>query len=381
MKKALTLTLVLVMIISAMSVAVSAQGYDAPTTGGKTIFLVEDMMYEGDPGTQGHGAIIKPTMTALKSGKPLTYAGLDIVQDKYKGLDCVKVTPIDGKVTGYFDFNYYQWDSEFYMPSLDCSQYKWLKIKYAYNEKAKMDYMMFFASKDVTPLGVNDLLTNGYTTWDIANGNGEWMETIVNLDDIIFEDGTTWSESTVRQFRIHLFEGNDDPDAVCYIAGFGFVKTEEEAKAWDYTAAGTTDTSAADKAAAEKAAAEKAAAEKAAAEKAAAEKAAAEKAAAEKAAAEAAAKAAEAAKKAEEAAAAAAAEDASEEVKAAAEAAKAEAEAAAAAAKAAEDTANAAASAAQTQSAAQTSDYTVVAVIAAVAALAAFAVAKKKFNA
>lgn len=340
--KVLALVLVLAMILSAMSIIVSAEGYDAPLPGGRVLFGVEEMMYPGDEGTKFHGAIVKPDVWNPIDGKYETYTGVKLEKTTYKGVDCVAVSLQDDVTTGYFDFSYYQWNATYYMPSLDASKYSWLTIKYAYNDAGSdMSYFKFHASKDVTPLGAS-VLKSAYKTWDIVNGKGEWQTTTVYLGDMIFEDGTLWDENTVRQWRIHMFEGNTNPDAVCYIAGFGFFETEEAAKAWDYKTTGATDSSADDEAA--KAAAEAAA--KADATE------------AEKKAAEEAAKAAEEAKKAAEAA----------------EAAKTAADNAAA------EATDAAKNAGTTGSAAQTGDYTVVAVIAAVIALGALAVSKKKFS-
>ncbi len=368
--KVLALVLVLAMILSAMSIIVSAEGYDAPLPGGRVLFGVEEMMYPGDEGTKFHGAIVKPDVWNPIDGKYETYTGVKLEKTTYKGVDCVAVSLQDDVTTGYFDFSYYQWNATYYMPSLDASKYSWLTIKYAYNDAGSdMSYFKFHASKDVTPLGAS-VLKSAYKTWDIVNGKGEWQTTTVYLGDMIFEDGTLWDENTVRQWRIHMFEGNTNPDAVCYIAGFGFFETEEAAKAWDYKTTGATDSSADDEAA--KAAAEAAA--KAEAEAKAKAEAAAKAEAEAKAAAEAAAKAdaTEAEKKAAEEAAKAA-----EDAKKAAEAAEA---AKTAADNAAAEATDAAKNAGTTGSAAQTGDYTVVAVIAAVIALGALAVSKKKFS-
>ena len=329
--KILALALVIVMLVS--SAAITTSALDAPAPGGKNLFTVADIMYQGDPGTKHHNAFVHPTYI-LPTGKTAHWTGIYMEETTYLGVNCVAVS-IDPDATGWYlsplmDFNYYQWDSEYYNPSLDATKYKYLKIKYAYNEDASaVEYMKFWASKDVTPLGVSNLKA-GVKNFDIVNSQ-EWQEIIVDLSDVIFEDGTMWDENTIRQFRLQLFEFNESYDAVCYVAGFGFFETEEEAKAWDYTT-----TNVADKAAEE---ASKQAEEEAAA-KAAEEAAAAE--AAAKAEAEAKAKAeAEAAKAAEEAA-----KKAAEEAAAAEAAAKAEAEAAA---KAAEEAAKAAAEAADAE--------------------------------
>lgn len=403
--KILAFVLVLAMMLTTASIVASAEGYDVITPGGRHLFNANAIMYPGDEGTKYHGAFVQPTTWNPVDQCYEHWTSTTFERTTYKGVDCVKIG-IDPEQPGVplMDFNYYQWNSTFYMPSLDAAKYSWLKIKYAYGENTDMSYIKYHASKDVSPLGAS-ILKSGYKTWDIVNGAGEWQETIVYLGDIIFEDGTLWTENSIRQFRFHMFEGLDfaaNPDACVYMAGFGFFETEEEAKAWDCVTGGdpvatsAPDTSAEDaaKAEAEKAAAEEAA-KKAAEEKAAAEAAAkaaeeaAKKAAEEKAAAEAAAKAAaeEAARLAEEAAKA----DADEAAKAAAEeAAKKAAEAQAAAeaaakaeeeaAKAQEDAANAAANVPTAPVAPVTSDYTVIAIIASVIALGALVVAKKRFS-
>lgn len=399
--KILAFVLVLAMIVTSAAIVSSAAGYDAPLAGGRTQWSPDDIMYPGDEGTKYHGAFVQPDVWNPVDGQYEHWTGVVFEKTTYNGVDCVKVSidPEGNTLVPMMDFNYYQWNSEYYMPSLDATKNSWLKIKYAYNDAAKdISTFKFHGSKDVTPLGAS-VLKNAYKQVDIVNGNGAWQELVIDLSDMIFEDGTMWNENTIRQFRLQMFEENTNPDAVCYIAGFGFFESEDAAKAWNYTTTGTTtttpDTSAADAEAAKKAAEEKAAAEAAAKAAEEAAKKAAEEAAAKKAAEEAAAKAAEeAAKAAEEAAAAAAAADADEAAKAAAEAAKkaaeeaaaaaaaakAESEAADAAAKAAEDTANAAANAATTTTSSQTSDYTVIAVIASVLALGALVASKKRFS-
>ena len=219
-----------VLMVLAMSVSISA--LDAPAPGGDHIFNADRMM-KFDDGTRFHNGIVNGGIINPGTGAPSTYAGVKFDIDTYKGEKCVKVELLEEKVTGYFDFNYYQWNAEYYNPSLDSPKYPWLRVRYAYNDSAAdIDCMKFYASKDSPVLGVT--VGAGMKIFDIANGNGEWMDTVVNLEDIIYEDGTAWSETTIRQFRLYMFEYNENPEAVCYIAGFGFFETEEEAKSYDF---------------------------------------------------------------------------------------------------------------------------------------------------
>lgn len=231
----ISFVLTIIMIASAFSLLVNADSYSSPTPGGQHIFGVDEIMYPGHPGTKYHNAFIHPDVWNPIDGwyEHWTHAYFD--ETTYKGVDCVKVS-IDPASPGIplLDFNYYQWNASGYEPSLDATKYEWLKIEYAYGGGADMDYMKFFASKDVKPLGASNL-KSAFKTWDIANGNGEWKETVVYLGDMIFEDGTSWDENTIRQFRLHFFEDlnvNQNPGACIYIAGFGFFETEAEAEAW-----------------------------------------------------------------------------------------------------------------------------------------------------
>ena len=225
----LSLVLAALMVLT-MSVAVSA--LDAPAPGGDHIFNADRMM-KFDDGTKFHNGIVNGGIINPGTGAPSTYAGLKFDIDTYKGEKCVKVELLEEKVTGFFDFNYYQWNAEAYNPSLDAPKYPWLRVRYAYNDAAAdIDCMKFWASMDAPVLGTT--IGAAFKIWDIANGNGEWMDTVVNLEDLIYEDGTAWAETTVRQFRIQMFEYNENPEAVCYIAGFGFFETEEAAKSYDF---------------------------------------------------------------------------------------------------------------------------------------------------
>ena len=199
---------------------------DAPIPDGSPLFEFERMITMDE--------IVNGGVFSEKYQKYRTYAGIQFFPDEYKGEKCVRVEPVEGKVTGYFDIGYYD-HTEAFGHSLDATKYSWLKVKYAYNDSAAdIDCMKFWASKDAPVLGMT--IGAAQKTWDIANGNGEWMETIVNVSDLIFEDGSAWDESTVRQIRLYMFEYNEVPEATCYIAGFGLFATEEEAEAYQFNA-------------------------------------------------------------------------------------------------------------------------------------------------
>ncbi|MBQ7821846.1 MAG: InlB B-repeat-containing protein [Clostridia bacterium] len=205
--------------------------YTSPLGGGNTYFGIDEMMYPGDHGTQFQNAIAKPGIWSPASGQYETFFGINMEESAYGNIKCVKVSLLDGYKTGYFDFNYYQHNCGYFMPSLDASQYKYLKIIYAYNNAASnVNYMKFWASKDVN---AGEPLMSAYKTFKISNGYGQWQSQVVKLDSMTFQDGTKWADNTVRQFRIQMFEGNTNPDAAFYVAGFAFFKTEEEANAWD----------------------------------------------------------------------------------------------------------------------------------------------------
>ena len=224
-KKLLSVLLVLTTLFT-MSLAIVAEEevLEAPIPDGSPLFEYERMIKMDE--------IVNGGVFSEKYQKYRTYAGIQFFPDEYKGEICVRVEPVDGKVTGYFDIGYYN-HMEAFGHSLDARKYSWLKVRYAYNEEAAdIDCMKFWASKDAPVLGTT--IGAAQKIWDIANGNGEWMETVVNLDDLIFEDGSVWNESTVRQIRLYMFEYNETADADCYIAGFGLFETEEEAKAYKF---------------------------------------------------------------------------------------------------------------------------------------------------
>ncbi len=197
-------------------------------TTGDHIFDAERMM-EFDAGSKFENGIVNGGIINPGTGAYSTYVGVKFDLDTYEGEKCVKVELLEEKLNGYLDFNYYLWNAESFKPALNAEKYQWLRIRYAYNDAASaVDSMRFYAYPATPELGTS--LGAAFKIWDITNGNGEWMDTVIRLDDLIFEDGTTWSDNAIRQFRIQMFDNNENPDSECYIAGFGFFETEEEAK-------------------------------------------------------------------------------------------------------------------------------------------------------
>ncbi len=195
------------------------------------IFDAERIM-QFDEGTRFENGIVNGGIINPGLGKRSTYIGIKFDKTTYKNEECVKVELLDGHFTGYFDFNYYQWDAKAKKPALDASKYSYLKIRYSYpNEYENIYAMKFWASKE-TALGKT--IGAGEKSFGIVNNGDGWSEAVVRVDGLTFADGTLWLESTIRQFRIYMFEGNTNPDAVCYIAGMGFFETKEEAEAYDF---------------------------------------------------------------------------------------------------------------------------------------------------
>ena len=228
MKKYVSIVLLVVLILSNMITVINAS--NIPTGRGKKIFNVEDIMYPGDEGTLFHNAFTQPTVMT-PSGTYEHWSGVYFTETSYKGIECVAVSidPESDTLSPVMDFNYYQWDSEYYNPSLDGGTGGWIKIMYAYNE-AGLDCgnISFWASKEVTPIATANL-KSGKRTFAFSGGSTEWQIDVFKLDGIMFEDGSRWEENRIRQFRLYMFNGNKNKDAVCYIGGIGFFESEAEA--------------------------------------------------------------------------------------------------------------------------------------------------------
>ncbi len=191
-----------------------------------------DRMMQFDKDTRFENGITNGGIITPGTGTYSTFVGIKFDKTVYRGENCVKVELLDGQTTGFFDFNYYQWNADAKKPALDCSRYRYLKLRYSYGDNAaNVSTMKFWASKE-TKLG--QTIGSAEKSFVIANNVDGWAEAVVRIDELVFADGTSWLENKLRQFRIYMFEGNTDPDAICYVAGFGFFETEEEAYGYDF---------------------------------------------------------------------------------------------------------------------------------------------------
>ena len=224
----------------ALTAAVSVSAItksDKPITGGNTVFTQKEIMYTGEPDAASawSNAFCNEDWT-----------GCRWTAETKDGVACVKVVPVAGKTNNYMDFNYYQWNNDKYYPSLDCSQYKYLKVKYMLNDSAAKTAgaSTFWASSDSPEL--SKTLSTGTISYDMpAAPPGKWQEVIVDLTGLKFngngDTNVAWTDKTIRQFRYYPF-GKTVPaaDAECYIQYIAFFKTEAEAKAFTGTTKTTT---------------------------------------------------------------------------------------------------------------------------------------------
>ncbi len=228
MKRKLTLTVLFVFLFALVSTAISVS---AKPIYGDHIFDSERMM-QFDEGTRFENGIVNGGIINPGLGTYSTYSGVKFDKETYCGERAVKVELLDGNTTGYLDFNYYQWDADAKKPALDASSYPYFKIRYASKGgSGNVTNFKFWASKE-TELGKT--IGEAALLFDAHDNVRAWTEIIISLEDLVFGDGTTWAENTVRQFRIYPFEGNTDPNAYCYIAGFGFFTTLEEALSYSF---------------------------------------------------------------------------------------------------------------------------------------------------
>lgn len=229
MKKLIATLLAAGMTLTA-AVSVSAiTKSDKPITGGNTVFTQKEIMYTGEPdaASKWSNAFCNEDWT-----------GCRWTAETKDGVECVKVVPVAGKSQNYMDFNYYQWNNDKYYPSLDCSQYRYLKIRYMLNDSAAKTAgeSQFWASTDSPEL--SKTLSTGTIGYKMPDPTaGKWQEVIVELSGLKFNGGTdsnaAWETKTIRQFRIYPF-GKTVPaaDAECYIQYIAFFKTEADAKAF-----------------------------------------------------------------------------------------------------------------------------------------------------
>lgn len=221
MKKVVSLLLLTAVLALSLTCTVSAAS--APVAGGPTTFLVDDIMYAGDPDTTWNHAFCNEDWTGCR----WTRATEDNV-------DCAMVVPVDGAGSNYMDYNYYQWNYTEYNPSLDASQYKYVKVRYKFNDTVAdgTSGMMWF-SKDVTPLGDSSILKTATVTFDMSFATNTWQTVTAYLGDAVFDDGSKWGDDSIRQFRWFPFGNQTAAQGnVCYIEYIAFFKTQQEADAF-----------------------------------------------------------------------------------------------------------------------------------------------------
>lgn len=224
MKKALSILLTTATILSA-AISVSAITMsDTPITGGATYWGQEEMMYTGEPAAASNwsNAFCNEDWTGA------------LWEEEWVGdVPCVKVVGVEGSSTCFMDFNYYQWNNDKYYPSLDGSEYSFIKIRYMLNDAGAKDLGTgkFWASEDAQELSTTE--DAAQITFDMPSAKAnEWQEVIVDLSSMQFGD-KAWADTTIRQFRVYPF-GDTVPsaDAVCYIEYIALFATEAEAKAF-----------------------------------------------------------------------------------------------------------------------------------------------------
>ncbi len=230
MKRKLTLSVLFILVLASVLCTALAVNADEVVYGDH-VFDAERMM-QFDEGTRFENGFVNGGIINPGLGTYSTYQGIKFESTVYEGEKAVKVELLDGAETGYFDFNYYQWDADAKKPALDASKYPYFKVRIYYDfESMPINFMKFWASKE-TDLGKTvDAAEQEFVIF--ANENG-WTDAIIRLDGLVFGDGTSWHNNTVRQFRLYMYEHYTDPNAVFYVAGMGFFETEEEALGYDF---------------------------------------------------------------------------------------------------------------------------------------------------
>ena len=200
MKKVITFITFVALVLAFVGVTLCPVSAD-DTVYGDHIFGAERIMYF-DEGTRFENGIVNGGIINPGTGAYSTYTGVKFDKTTYLGEEAVKVELLNGQTTGFFDFNYHQYNAEAEKPCLDASSYPYLKIRYAYVGAEDIYYMKFWAANKKE-------LGNSGTNFDVLIASprsaGEWQEAILYLEGMEFGDGTTWEENAVRQFRIHMF--------------------------------------------------------------------------------------------------------------------------------------------------------------------------------
>lgn len=229
MKKIIATLLCAVVLLSASLVSVSAiTKSDTPIVGGNTIFTVKEFIYEGEP------TATSPWSNAFCNEDWTGCRWSPVVED---GIDCIAVETVKGNGEHYMDFNWYQWNNDKYYPALDCSEYKFFKVKYKLNDVAAEVLAEIYEGAAEFVTKTQDVLGSG-GAWGILPytmtvASNEWVELIIPLSNTKF-NGTPWEEETIRQFMYYPFGSIMEPikGGICYIEYMAFFKTEAEAKAF-----------------------------------------------------------------------------------------------------------------------------------------------------
>ncbi|MBQ8509571.1 MAG: helix-turn-helix domain-containing protein [Clostridia bacterium] len=200
-----------------------------PIAGGSTFFSQTEFMYRGEPTAR------KPWCNAFcKAG----WTGVTWHAATEDGVKCICVMPVRGKddVNHILDFNYYQWDNDVYYPSLDCSEYRVLKVRYKLNKAAAetCGESKFYVSPDMKKLSTTlDKKRQAFSSWlsyTMPNKPDVWHTLILDLSQMKV-GGMPWEKTTIRQFRYLPFgEREPSPDAVCFIEYIAFYPSLEEAE-------------------------------------------------------------------------------------------------------------------------------------------------------
>jgi hypothetical protein len=211
-----------------------------PGAGAQVIWTGHDFMYEGEPDATS------PWSNAWTNGEAWT--GLTFTAAEVDGVECVAVVPAYmqkwEETNGYsteplWDFNWYQWDNNYYYPSLDCSQYSVVAIRYMYNESGAAHCSgtkgRFWASRDSKTLGktAGEGDYKKYTRAAETFQAGVWYTDYYDLSSLMISN-KPWAENTLRQFRMFPFGGKVllDGTEICYVQYVGFFKTMAEAQAF-----------------------------------------------------------------------------------------------------------------------------------------------------
>ena len=224
MKKIITALLTTAVLLTAAVQVSAITESDEPITGGNTIFTQKEFVYTGEPTAKSNWC------NAFCNEE---WTGCSWTDDTKDGVDCIKVVPVSGSAESFMDFNYYQWDNDKYYPSLDCSEYRFLKVRYMLNDTAAKTAgkSKFWASLDSPVL--SQTLAAGSLDYDMPEAKpGEWQEVIVDLSSLQM-GSYVWTDSTIRQFRYYPFGSTPAEDgAECYIEYMAFFKTGSEAESY-----------------------------------------------------------------------------------------------------------------------------------------------------